>query len=266
MSDSKTCSYCKEEKPNSEYSRNQGVCKKCRAVKSKQQYEKLKQQKLKQQYEKQKQQKEAQNIQNQQTCICCTEIKNESDFDSNPICKKCFTISEKFKELRQPDQKQNTYVYLITCPLFLQANRYKIGMHTGTIDKLKTRYCTAFPDLQVLRFWKTENPRYHEKKLHHICKLFRQNNSEWFESVEIPNLFDNYVQSQDESEIINSLTDENLNLYEKTLGILMAVKSQDAEKIQDAMLSLAHVYQMSSYKSVFESTEDSSENLSIDSF
>jgi len=50
----------------------------------------------------------------------------------------------------------------------------------------------------VVRFQKTSNARFHEHELHKNCKLFRVKNSEWFESVEIPNLFESYFMDNDQ--------------------------------------------------------------------
>lgn len=127
--------------------------------------------------------------------MCCDSFVDLENFkDVTDICNTCESIYDKLMNIKRAQIKNtNTYVYLITCPIFKKENRYKIGMHTGDINKLRNRYVTAFPDFIVERFWKITNPNAHEKALHHKCRIFRHNKSEWFKSVEIPKMFDEYV-------------------------------------------------------------------------
>lgn len=51
-----------------------------------------------------------------------------------------------------------TTVYVISDPLNESVDRYKIGSHTGTINKLVSRYITSLPELKIYYFEKTPLP------------------------------------------------------------------------------------------------------------
>lgn len=56
---------------------------------------------------------------------------------------------------QQTDYIISTGIYVLSDPLNEAASRYKIGSHTGTINKLISRYITPIPELKIYYFVKT---------------------------------------------------------------------------------------------------------------
>ena len=48
-----------------------------------------------------------------------------------------------------------TAIYVLSDPLNESIGRYKIGSHTGTINKLISRYITPIPELKIHYFAQT---------------------------------------------------------------------------------------------------------------
>lgn len=74
-------------------------------------------------------------------------------------------------------------IYVLSCQAL--PDRYKIGMHSGTIDDLVQRYITAIPDVIIHYLRPCNDVRKVEKKLHSQLKRYRMKNinerdSEWF--------------------------------------------------------------------------------------
>ncbi|AAV50285.1 hypothetical protein [Acanthamoeba castellanii mimivirus] len=74
--------------------------------------------------------------------------------------------------------------YVITTLCYHGKKTYKIGIHTGTLDDLLSRYATYFPDIIVMYFQYTNNAREVESKLKKNLTEYRITNikgnlSEW---------------------------------------------------------------------------------------
>lgn len=84
-------------------------------------------------------------------------------------------------------------IYIITNPIYEISNMYKIGYHTGSKKDLRSRYITALPDLEIVRFTDSVTKQ-DEKDLHTIFAEHRHNNSEWFkiEKTELLAIYDKF--------------------------------------------------------------------------
>lgn len=71
------------------------------------------------------------------------------------------------------------YVYIITSPDRVPQS-FKIGKHTGSINKLISRYKTYFPLVEIVRLYQVNKSILHESNLHKKLVLNRIENSEWF--------------------------------------------------------------------------------------
>ena len=87
---------------------------------------------------------------------------------------------------------KNMYVYLLTSG-DLKQEKYKIGIHTGSKEKLKSRYHTYFEDITIIRFVLIKNST-HEKNLHQIFNEYKTH-GEWFQLdyKTIITKFDEYI-------------------------------------------------------------------------
>lgn len=158
------------------------------------------------------------------TCKACCQTKSVDEFtERRAICKSCrcaqivnqrkekqlnLTQEEPEPEVEQTSEietietpqiqeiQQDSYVYLLTSPEMESVQRYKIGKHTGTKEKLVSRYKTYLVDVIVLRFAKLQgNVDIHEKALHQLLATYRYKNSEWFivDQQKILEVFDDYI-------------------------------------------------------------------------
>jgi len=93
------------------------------------------------------------------------------------------------------DDIPNTYIYVLTSA-DLKVQKFKIGIHTGPLEKLKSRYRTYFEDITVLRFIATPDQNTHEKNLHQIFQDYKTH-GEWFnlDQQTLLNKFDEYIQN-----------------------------------------------------------------------
>jgi hypothetical protein len=55
------------------------------------------------------------------------------------------------------------HLYVLSCRAKAEQNIFKIGVHTGSMEALITRYITCIPDVQVHLFWPCRNARSVEK-------------------------------------------------------------------------------------------------------
>lgn len=67
-----------------------------------------------------------------------------------------------------------------------KSDEYKIGKHSGTKEKLVSRYITAIPDLIIHHFIQVEDHKVEEKRLHSKLSKYRTKNAngnlcEWFQ-------------------------------------------------------------------------------------
>ena len=102
--------------------------------------------------------------------------------------------------------------------------KYKVGSHTGTLSKLKSRYITAIPDLEIHYFVETSNAKYIEDRFKEIHRSDRFTNSngnlsEWF-ILPLDQIISTLLAIINKHQIISSLgttiisVDSNLNLTE----------------------------------------------------
>ena len=189
----KICKVCDVEKSTSEFSARRGLCNSCRSEKRKKEYQEQK--------EKEQKEKEQKETENQSQCDICSEMFSQL------VKNKCVDCNEKFQnavnieiekinnELTEKIESDGSgYVYMITSELYQTQNLYKIGYHTGSLTKLKSRYKTYLIDPICVRFVKCYDYKRHEKTLHRIFSNYRQNDTEWFklDGMILFNMFDNY--------------------------------------------------------------------------
>jgi hypothetical protein len=71
------------------------------------------------------------------------------------------------------------YVYIITSPDRVPQS-FKIGKHTGSLNKLISRYKTYFPFVEIVRLYQVNNSKFHETTLHKKLESSKIGTSEWF--------------------------------------------------------------------------------------
>lgn len=204
--DTKTCKSCKETTPVSNFTGKYAICKKCRAEHKRNIYHLN------------KQQKETLNMYRKEFKLIADITDKLNEYKSVLIKddqkeEKTIELETLFNELINPEKpkefplpptdvpkqpsksEKNEYLYLLTSATHEKSNQYKVGIHTGSLNKLKSRYKTYLIDVNVLRFVKCDNFRDHERNVHTSLSKFRLNNTEWFEipKDQILNVFDNYT-------------------------------------------------------------------------
>jgi transcription initiation factor TFIIIB Brf1 subunit/transcription initiation factor TFIIB len=166
----KTCRKCQLQKQETDFTKHKAVCKDCRA-------------------------QEANLFRQQQKnhSVDQEEPEIETHREHEPELQQ----DQELDPERETDQElQDSYVYLLTSPEMLLSKKYKIGKHTGTKEKLISRYKTYLVDVIVLRFVKLPGDvNNHEKALHDLLKDQRYKNSEWFiiQEQQILEVFDRYI-------------------------------------------------------------------------
>lgn len=236
----KKCNKCQEDKPCSEYTGKYSICKLCRAKNEKHKYH---------------QRKTMSYVSNQRKkCKTCELTKLIDQYSgTNMNCNACERVYEKIRYMDnlRAAQKQkiireiptrdtneftgdsvSTHVYLLTSGIF-DNQRFKIGIHTGDLSKLKSRYKTYFgDDVEVIRFIRTKNSIVHEKNLHQILSEHRYQDTEWFilKRDEIAGIFDKYVKNNisvlDQYEPQHGTAKEQMIIF----NLVDAIKSIDQEQ------------------------------------
>lgn len=83
--------------------------------------------------------------------------------------------------------EEKQYLYILTDPSNFANNTYKVGIHTGTLKKLTSRYQTYLPKFKLILFWRFPNSRELEKKILSTfsgqrIKNPNDNQSEWIQA------------------------------------------------------------------------------------
>lgn len=90
--------------------------------------------------------------------------------------------------------------YIVTCPLYEAANRFKIGIHSGDMKKLIKRYETYHPDCEFKLIYQSNRATEIESNMlklleqHRVIKNSSGNQSEWvdLEYDKIIEIFNKY--------------------------------------------------------------------------
>lgn len=131
-----------------------------------------------------------------------------------------------------------SYLYVVSNPEHIQVNKYKIGIHTGSLDDFLKRYITYLPEVQILLFLCITNAKEIETDLKKLFDEERVNNikgnkSEW---IQIPleailSVVADYMKNY------NNLTDEErkeieLRKVQQQEEIKRLQKEKEEEKAQ----------------------------------
>lgn len=90
----------------------------------------------------------------------------------------------KAKPKAQSNAPKSEHIYIITSPEMRVAGKHKLGYHSGSRDKLISRYVTALTEVEVVLF--IDGTLEEEQKIHDQLSAYRINNvrgnaSEWYD-------------------------------------------------------------------------------------
>ena len=115
-----------------------------------------------------------------------------------PLFSELLTIYQEWsknKEVKVSDgfeyEKQSSYLYVLSCPEFIDSYGYKIGFHTGSQKDLKKRYITALPNHIIYAFFpatKDIEDIIKEKFIEYRVLNNNHNNSEYYR-LPLPDIF-----------------------------------------------------------------------------